>query len=159
MAAQNGLLEHTELYLRYGAAVDKENSEGLTPFNAACAQPQEVQDLKRYFQVCQMLLGAGANIHTTDQDKRTPLHMACKNANPDLVDLLLTNGACVNNMDYGGEAPMHNILKVVCYKVSHDPEKVVRSLLNYGSIRVWPGALPMVGTHAVFELTAVCFMG
>ncbi|XP_078480709.1 LOW QUALITY PROTEIN: ankyrin repeat and SOCS box protein 10-like [Lampetra planeri] len=147
VAAQNGLLEHTELYLRYGAAVDKENSEGLTPFNAACAQPQEVQDLKRYFQVCQMLLGAGANIHTTDQDKRTPLHMACKNANPDLVDLLLTNGACVNNMDYGGEAPMHNILKVVCYKVSHDPEKVVRSLLNYGSIRVWPGALPMVLRH------------
>lgn len=147
VAARNGLPDHTELYLRYGAAVDKQNVEGLTPLNAACSQPQEVQDLERYFKVCQMLLGAGATVHGMDQDKRTPLHMACKNANPDIVDLLLANGACVNDMDYGGEAPMHNILKVVCYKVSHHPERIVRTLLNYGSIRVWPGALPMVLKH------------
>lgn len=147
VAARNGLADHTELYLRYGAAVDKRNDEGLTALNSACSQPQQVQDLERYFKVCQMLLGAGADVHTMDQDKRNPLHMACKNVNPDTVDLLLANGACVNNMDYGGEAPMHNILKVVCYKVSHHPERIVRALLNHGSIRVWPGALPMVGNQ------------
>ncbi|KAM7400484.1 hypothetical protein PAMA_004935 [Pampus argenteus] len=146
-AARNGLLEHTELYLRYGAAVNKQNDEGLTPLNAACSQPQEVQDLERYFKLCQMLQAAGADIHTMDQDRRTPLHMACKNANADIVDMLLANGACVNDMDYGGEAPMHNILKVVCFKVSHHPERVIRALLNHGSIRVWPGALPMVLKH------------
>ena len=144
IAARNGLQDHVELYLRYGAAVDKQNNEGFTPLNAACSQPQELQDLGRYFKVCQMLLGAGADVHTMDQDKHTPLHMACKNVNPDIVDLLLANNACVNDMDYGGDAPMHNILKVVCYKVSHDPERIVRALLNHGSIRVWPGALPMV---------------
>ncbi|XP_044225295.1 ankyrin repeat and SOCS box protein 10 isoform X2 [Thunnus albacares] len=146
-AARNGLIDHIELYLRYGAAVDKRNDVGLTPLNAACSQPQELQDLERYFKVCQMLLGAGADIRTTDQDKHSPLHMACKNVNPDIVDLLLAKGASVNDMDYGGEAPMHNILKVVCYKVSHHPERVVRALLNHGSIRVWPGALPMVLRH------------
>ncbi|TMS09970.1 Ankyrin repeat and SOCS box protein 18 [Larimichthys crocea] len=73
--------------------------------------------------------------------------MACKNANPDVVDLLLANGACVNDMDYGGEAPMHNILKVVCFKIPHQPERIVRALLNHGSIRVWPGALPVVLKH------------
>ncbi|XP_075953277.1 ankyrin repeat and SOCS box protein 10 [Anarhichas minor] len=147
VAASNGLPDHTELYLRYGAAVDKRNNEGLTPLIAACSQPQEVQELERYFKVCQMLLGAGADVHTVDQDKRTPLHMACKNVNPDIVDLLLANGACVNDMEYGGEAPMHNILKVVCYKLSHQPERIVRALLNHGSIRVWPGALPLVLKH------------
>ncbi|XP_042353075.1 ankyrin repeat and SOCS box protein 10 isoform X2 [Plectropomus leopardus] len=147
VAARNGLPEHTELYLRYGAAVDKQNNEGLTPLNSACSQPQEVQELECYFKVCQKLLGAGATVHTMDQDRRTPLHMACKNANPDIVDLLLANGALVNEMDYGGEAPMHNILKVVCYKISHYPERIVRALLNHGSIRVWPGALPMVLKH------------
>ncbi|XP_034470258.1 ankyrin repeat and SOCS box protein 10 isoform X2 [Hippoglossus hippoglossus] len=147
VAARFGLSDHTELYLRYGAAVDKQNEEGLTPLNAACSQPQEEQDLKRYFEVCQMLQGAGADVHTMDQDKRSPLHMACKHANPDIVDLLLANGACVNDMDYGGEAPMHNILKVVCYKLSHEPERIVRALLNHGSIRVWPGALPLVLKH------------
>uniref|UniRef100_A0A3B4XQG6 Ankyrin repeat and SOCS box containing 10 n=1 Tax=Seriola lalandi dorsalis TaxID=1841481 RepID=A0A3B4XQG6_SERLL len=136
VAARNGLSDHTELYLRYGATVDKRNDEGLSPLNAACSQPQEAQDLQRYFKVCQMLVGAGADVHTTDQDKHTPLHMACKNVNPDIVDMLLANGACVNNMDYGGEAPMHNILKVVCYKISHHPERIVRALLNHGSIRV-----------------------
>lgn len=147
MAARNGLPDHTELYLHHGAAVDKQNYEGLTSINSACSQPQEAQDLRNYFKVCQILINAGANIHTEEQDKRTPLHMACKNANPDIVDLLLENGACVNNMDYGGEAPMHNILKVVAYKISHSPERIVRSLLNHGSIRVWPGALPKVGTQ------------
>ncbi|XP_068455734.1 ankyrin repeat and SOCS box protein 10 isoform X2 [Clinocottus analis] len=147
VAAGNGLPEHAELYLRYGAAVDKRNNEGLTPLIAACAQPQEVQELERYFKVCQTLLAAGANAHAVDQDKHTPLHMACKNANPDIVDLLLANGACVNDMGYGGEAPMHNILKMASYKVSHQPERIVRALLNHGSIRVWPGALPTVLKH------------
>ncbi|KAL7387500.1 hypothetical protein ABVT39_024381 [Epinephelus coioides] len=147
VAGRHGLPDHTELYLRYGAALDKQNIEGLTPLNAACSQPQEVQDLERYFKVCKVMLEAGANIQIMDQDRRTPLHMACKNANPDIVDLLLANGACVNEMDYGGEAPMHNILKVVCYKRSHHPERIVRALLNHGSIRVWPGALPVVLKH------------
>ncbi|KAM9323477.1 ankyrin repeat and SOCS box protein 10 [Pholidichthys leucotaenia] len=147
VAARNGLPDHIELYLGYGAAVDKQNNEALTPLNTACSQPQEAQDLQQYFRVCQILLGAGADVHTLDQDKRSPLHMACKNVNPDIVDLLLANGACVNDMDYGGEAPMHNVLKVVCYKVSHQPERVVRALLNHGSIRVWPGALPVVLKH------------
>ncbi|XP_039672018.1 ankyrin repeat and SOCS box protein 10 isoform X1 [Perca fluviatilis] len=147
VAASNGLPEHTELYLRYGAAVDKRNNEGVTPLNAACSEPQEVQELERYFKVCQKLLAAGANVHAMDQDKHTALHKACKNVNPDIVDLLLANGACVNDMGYGGEAPMHNILKVVCYKVSHHPERIVRALLNHGSIRVWPGALPKVLKH------------
>ncbi|XP_041805579.1 ankyrin repeat and SOCS box protein 10 [Chelmon rostratus] len=147
VAARNGLPDHTELYLRYGAAVDKPNFEGLTPLNSACSQRQEVEELQHYFKVCKVLLGAGADVHTTDQDKRSPLHLACKNANPDIVDLLLANGADVNEMDYGGEAPMHNILKVVCYKIPHEPERIVRALLNHGSIRVWPGALPMVLNH------------
>ncbi|XP_047224902.1 ankyrin repeat and SOCS box protein 10 isoform X1 [Girardinichthys multiradiatus] len=147
VAARNGLQDHVELYLRHGASVDNKNNEGLTPLNAACAHPQEMKDFGRYLKVCQMLLDAGADVRTKDQDRHTPLHMACKNANADVVDLLLAKGACVNIMNYGGEAPMHNILKVVCFKVSHHPERIVRALLNNGSIRFWPGALPMVLKH------------
>ncbi|XP_028284247.1 ankyrin repeat and SOCS box protein 10 [Parambassis ranga] len=147
VAARHGLPDHTELYLRYGAAADKQNDEGLTPLNTACSHPQEAKDLERYFKVCKLLIAAGADVHTLDQDKHNPLHMACKNVNPDIVDLLLANGACVNDMDYGGEAPLHNILKVACYKLTQQPERIVRALLNHGSIRVWPGALPMVLKH------------
>ncbi|XP_059914170.1 ankyrin repeat and SOCS box protein 10 isoform X1 [Gadus macrocephalus] len=147
VAARHGLPEHADLYLRYGAAVDRRNEEELTPLGAACAHPHEAHELTRYHRVCQLLLAAGARVGPLDRDKRTPLHMACKQANADVVELLLANGAGVNDMDYGGEAPMHNILKVACYKTAHQPERVVQSLLNYGSIRVWPGALPVVLKH------------
>ncbi|KAF3858157.1 hypothetical protein F7725_011358, partial [Dissostichus mawsoni] len=143
VAASNSLTVHTELYLRYGAAVDKQNSEGLTPLNAACSQPQELQELESYFKVCQMLLGPGP----TSRPRTRTNTVLCTWPVRIHSGLLLAHGACVNDMDYGGEAPMHNILKVVCYKVSHHPERIVRALLNHGSIRVWPGALPMVLKH------------
>ncbi|MBN3309384.1 ASB10 protein, partial [Amia calva] len=142
VAARYGLPGHMDLYLRYGAAIERQNDEGQTPLNCACSQPQSVNELERYYQVCQLLVGAGANIHACDQDRQSPLHMACKNANPEAVELLLQRGASVNSMSYSGDAPMHNILKGVAYKLEHQPERIVRSLLNHGSIRVWPGALP-----------------
>ncbi|XP_037392988.1 ankyrin repeat and SOCS box protein 10 isoform X1 [Pygocentrus nattereri] len=144
VAARHGLSAHVDLYLRHGAALERQNDDGLTPLNSACSQPQELAALERYRQVCQQLVDAGADVQTGDADKQTPLHMACKNANPDVVDLLLQRGASVNTMDYGGEAPMHNILKIVAYKIDHQPERIVKALLNYGSIRVWPGALAKV---------------
>ncbi|XP_076827314.1 ankyrin repeat and SOCS box protein 10 isoform X1 [Brachyhypopomus gauderio] len=144
VAARNGLPEHVALYLRYGGGLEHQNDEGLTPLNAACSQPQESSTLGRYASVCRHLVEAGANVHAGDADRQTPLHMACKNANAEVVDLLLQNGASVNQMDYGGDAPMHNVLKMVSYKTEHQPERIVRALLNYGSIRVWPGALPKV---------------
>ena len=55
VAAQNGLPGHTELYLHYGAALEKRNDDGLTPLNAACSQPQEKGDLERYTKVCELL--------------------------------------------------------------------------------------------------------
>ncbi|KAK6310828.1 hypothetical protein J4Q44_G00188830 [Coregonus suidteri] len=70
--------------------------------------------------------------------------MACKNINPDVVDLLLALGACVNTM--------HNVFKVVSYKTEHKPERVVHSLLNHSSIRVWRGALPDVFLNAYDRL-------
>lgn len=147
VAARHGLPGHTDLYLRYGAALDRRNDEGNTPLNAACSQPQAAEDLGRYVEVCRILIAAGADVHTGDQDNRLPLHMACKNVNPGIVDLLLQHGSSVNTMCYSGDAPMHNVLKSVAYKPGHQPERIVQALLNHGSIRVWPGALPKVLKH------------
>ncbi|CAI9534338.1 unnamed protein product [Staurois parvus] len=141
VAAQHGLLEHADLYLRYGAAVDKRSINGETPLSVACSHPQEPQDLERYYQVCQHLIQHGANIHTRDKDQQSPLHLACKSANPQVVELLLEKGAEVNVMSYSGNTAMQNILQVTSYKLQNQPELIVRALLNHGAIRVWPGAL------------------
>lgn len=151
VAARHGLLDHVDLYLRHGAAMEGQNDEGQTPLNTTCSQPHEHAALERYAKVCKRLVEAGADVSTVDADKHSPLHMACKNANPGTVELLLRHGASVNDMDYGGEAPLHNILKMVAYKLEHEPERIVQELLNYGSIRVWPGSLPKVSVGTLFS--------
>ncbi|RXM28665.1 Ankyrin repeat and SOCS box protein 10 [Acipenser ruthenus] len=97
---------------------------------------------RSYSHVCEWLVEAGVNIFTSDQDKQTPLHMACKNANPKVVELLLQKGSSVNIMSYSSNTPMHNILKGVALKLEDQPELIVHSLLNYGAIHIWPEALP-----------------
>ncbi|XP_072269252.1 ankyrin repeat and SOCS box protein 10 isoform X2 [Pyxicephalus adspersus] len=141
VAAQHALLEHVDLYLRYGAAVDKRSINGETPLSVACSHPQAPQELDRYYQVCKHLIKNGANIHTRDKDQQSPLHLACKTANPQVVELLLEQGAEVNAMSYSGNTAMQNILQVTSYKLQNHPELIVRALLNHGAIRVWPGAL------------------
>ncbi|XP_073533214.1 ankyrin repeat and SOCS box protein 10 isoform X2 [Phyllobates terribilis] len=144
VAAGLGLVEHVDLYLRYGAAVDKRDVHGETPLSAACSQPQSCERLDRYYKVCQRLIDCGADIHTRDNDQQSPLHLACKSANPQTVELLLEHGAEVNAMSYSGNTAMQNILQVTAYKLQNRPELIVRALLNHGAIRVWPGALSKV---------------
>ncbi|XP_006007161.1 ankyrin repeat and SOCS box protein 10 isoform X1 [Latimeria chalumnae] len=144
IAARHGLEEHLKLYLRHGAVIDKENNDGMTPLSAACYQSHKSEDIERYYGACKYLIDYGANIKTEDRDKQTPLHLACKTANHKVVDLLLQKGASVNTMSYSGNAPLQNILQKVSCMLDYEPERIVRSLLNYGSIRIWPGALPKV---------------
>ncbi|XP_075070424.1 ankyrin repeat and SOCS box protein 10 isoform X2 [Mixophyes fleayi] len=141
VAARHGLLEHVDLYLRHGATIDKRDVQGETPLIVACTQPQSPPELERYYRVCQRLIQGGANIKARDNDQQSPLHLACKSANPHVVELLLEQGAEVNTMSYSGNTAMQNILQVTSYKLQNQPELIVRALLNHGAVRVWPGAL------------------
>ncbi|KAM6134360.1 ankyrin repeat and SOCS box protein 10 [Pterocles gutturalis] len=141
VAARHGLTEHVQLLLRHGAELEAENEEGQTPLNAACAQPHQPQDMDRYYHVCQLLVESGASINAADRDHQHPLHLACKNANAQVAELLLARGANVNVMNYSGNTALHNILQATAYKLEHRPELVVQALLNYGSVRIWPGSL------------------
>ncbi|XP_078518932.1 ankyrin repeat and SOCS box protein 10 isoform X4 [Lissotriton helveticus] len=147
IAARHGLEEHVHLLLRYGASVDKKNKEDQTPLNAACSQPHGPNQMDLYYRVCKVLIESKADIHTKDKDQQHPLHLACKNANSKVVELLLELGSSVNIMSYSGSTAMQYILQNVAYKLEHRPENVVRALLNYGAIRIWPGALIKVLTY------------
>ncbi|NXL50922.1 ASB10 protein, partial [Podilymbus podiceps] len=141
VAARHGLADHVQLLLRYGAELEAKNKEGQTPLNAACAQPHPPRDMDRYYRVCQLLVESGASVAAADGDRQHPLHLACKNANAQVAELLLARGANVNIMNYSGNTALHNILQAAAYKLEHHPELVVRALLNYGAIRIWPGSL------------------
>ncbi|XP_060680532.1 ankyrin repeat and SOCS box protein 10 isoform X2 [Hemiscyllium ocellatum] len=144
IAARFALESHVQLYLDHGASVNRLNESGQSPLHCVCAQSHSSQDADRYFRVCHYLIEHGASVEALDEEKQSALHLACRTVNYRMVDLLLSKGIDVNRMDYGGNAPMHKALQAVAYKLEHEPERTVRSLLNYGSIRIWPGAIPKV---------------
>lgn len=149
VAARLGHVELADLLLRWGACPHVRNSEGWTPLLTACdARCQSPVDAEatanRCFQLCSLLLSVGADADAANQDKQRPLHLACRHGHSAVVQLLLSCGVSANAMDYGGHTPLHCALLGPTTALAHSPEHIVRDLLNYGAVRVWPGALPKV---------------
>lgn len=148
IAARHGLPRHAQLFLRYGANINHTNSSGETALGAACLEAQqkleEDQD-EGHFQVCTLLLNYGANVNLADNEHRTPLHKAARNVQISLAQLLLDYGADINAIDYNGCSPLSNVLQNAILHQQCQPDVVVQTLLNHGSIKVWPQALLKVG--------------
>lgn len=148
VAARHGLFHHAQLYLRYGAEVNARSTSGETPLGAACAGAQGLPDKgedegeeKSYLQLCHALLAYGANVNMADGERRTPLHRAARNIQRPLVELLLEHGADINALDYNGGTALSNALQNAVIKAQLQPHLVVQTLLNHGSIKLWPLAL------------------
>ncbi|XP_054449443.1 ankyrin repeat and SOCS box protein 10 isoform X2 [Pteronotus mesoamericanus] len=149
VAARLGHVELAELLLRRGACPDARDAEGWTPLLVACdtrcMSPTDAEaTAARCLRLCCLLLSAGADADAADQDKRRPLHLACRHGHAAVVELLLSYGVSVNAMDYGGHTALHCALQGPPSALAQSPEHVVRALLNHGAVRVWPGALPKV---------------
>ncbi|XP_034160259.1 ankyrin repeat and SOCS box protein 18 isoform X2 [Pangasianodon hypophthalmus] len=147
--ARHGLPHHAQLFLRYGANINHTSSSGETALGAACLEAQQKQgedQAEGHFQVCRLLLSYGANVNLADNERRTPLHKAARNVQISLVQLLLDHGADINAIDYNGCSPLSNVLQNAILHQEWQPEIVVQTLLNHGSIKVWPQALLKVLT-------------
>nr|XP_015213766.1 PREDICTED: ankyrin repeat and SOCS box protein 18 isoform X2 [Lepisosteus oculatus] len=146
VVAKRGLQNHAHLYLRYGAEVNSTNSSGETPLGAACARAQSLEEQDNYLQLCRLLLIYGADANVVDNEKRSPLHKASRNAQHGLVELLLEHKADVNAIDYNGSSPLSNVLQNAVIKQDLQPHLTVQTLLNHGSLKVWPLAFLKVLT-------------
>ncbi|XP_042301103.1 ankyrin repeat and SOCS box protein 18 isoform X1 [Sceloporus undulatus] len=144
IAAKHGLYNHLHLYLRYGATVDKKNSLEETALSVACREAKNMENQDSYLQVCKLLLAYGADVNTVDEEIKTPLHKACRNANHSLVQLLLQRRADVNAIDYNGAYPMSCVLQAAAFKQELKPHFTVQTLLNHGSQKIWPTAFVKV---------------
>uniref|UniRef100_A0A8C8ST67 Ankyrin repeat and SOCS box containing 18 n=1 Tax=Pelusios castaneus TaxID=367368 RepID=A0A8C8ST67_9SAUR len=158
VAAKHGLYDHSLLYLRYGAHVDRKNSQEETALSVTCGQAKEQEEEGSYLQVCRLLVMYGADVNTTDGEKKTPLHKACKNSSHSLVQFLLQNKADVNAIDYNGAAPMACTLQTAAFKRQLRPHLTVQTLLNHGSQKIWPTAFGKVQSCAsVPEIIEILF--
>nr|XP_020461167.1 ankyrin repeat and SOCS box protein 16 [Monopterus albus]XP_020461168.1 ankyrin repeat and SOCS box protein 16 [Monopterus albus] len=138
IAARRGLEEHVELFLSHGADVLATNQEGETPLNAACAGADRPSEAGRYLRVIQKLLDAGANPRTAGRKQHSPLHNACANCSPRIVDVLLKHGAKAEVANCAEYTPMDCLLQVVEDYPEQQSEAIARSLLNYGAKPVSP---------------------
>ncbi|XP_070372556.1 ankyrin repeat and SOCS box protein 10 isoform X3 [Equus asinus] len=147
VAARLGHVELADLLLRRGACPNARDAEGWTPLLTACdtrcTSPADAEaTTARCLQLCRLLLSAGADADAADQDRRRPLHLACRRGHAAVVELLLSCGVSANAMDYGGHTALHCALQGPAAALAQSPERAVRALLNHGAVRVWPGALP-----------------
>ncbi|TRZ02731.1 hypothetical protein DNTS_005419 [Danionella cerebrum] len=149
VAARHGLPHHAQLYLRFGACVNHSSSSGETPLGAVCGVSPETtanSEDERYVELCRLLLTHGANINLSDKEHRSPLHKAARNVQHKIVELLLDHGADVNAIDYNGCSPLSSVLQSSVVRQEWEPHALVQTLLNRGSIKVWPQALLKVLT-------------
>ncbi|XP_026861451.2 ankyrin repeat and SOCS box protein 18 isoform X1 [Electrophorus electricus] len=150
VAARHGLTKHAQLYLRYGAHINHTSCSGETPLGVACVEAHEKmggqEDQLCHIQLCCLLLTYGANVNLADKEHRTPLHKAARSVQISLVQLLLDHGADVNAIDYNGCSPLSVVLQSSVVRQERQPHVVVQTLLNRGSIKVWPQALLKVLT-------------
>lgn len=143
IAARRALEKHVELFLSCNADVLATNQEGETPLNAACSGAERPSEAGRYLRVVQMLLDAGANPQTAGRKMHTPLHNACSNCSPRIVDILLQHGAKADVTNGVGYTPMDCLLQVVEDYPDQQPEQIARSLLNHGAKPVSPKMLKL----------------
>nr|XP_040046378.1 ankyrin repeat and SOCS box protein 16 isoform X3 [Gasterosteus aculeatus aculeatus]XP_040046379.1 ankyrin repeat and SOCS box protein 16 isoform X3 [Gasterosteus aculeatus aculeatus] len=142
-AARRGLEEHVALFLAHGADVAATNQEGETPLNAACSAAERPSEAGRYLRVVQRLLSAGADPRTAGRKQHTPLHNACANCSPRIVEVLLQHGAEARVANCAGYTPMDCLIQVVEDYPGQQPEAVARSLLNHGAEPVAPKMLQL----------------
>ncbi|XP_048365611.1 ankyrin repeat and SOCS box protein 18 isoform X2 [Sphaerodactylus townsendi] len=144
IAAKHGLKEHVDLYLRNGATVDMKNSLEETPLGVACREAKEEAKQESFLRVCRLLIKYGAEVNSEDEEMKTPLHKACKNAHHSLVLLLLQSQADVSAVDYNGASPLSCVLQTAAFKKELRPHRTIQTLLNHGSPKIWPTAFVKV---------------
>ncbi|XP_056149726.1 histone-lysine N-methyltransferase EHMT1a [Lampris incognitus] len=88
-----------------------ESQNKRTPLHAAAAEGHQ--------EICHMLVQAGANLDSFDDEQRTPLMTSCENNHLDTVKYLLRAGAAVGRKDIKGSTCLHVVAKLGYYDIFH----------------------------------------
>ena len=121
ISAYFGFEDITKLLLKNGARINETDDEGLTPFYLSLRGEKG--------EVAKFLICNGAKIDIKVEVINgivTPLILAILNSWQDVIDLLIQNGANVNDTDGFKNTPLH-------YAVGYENIEAVKSLLQNGT--------------------------
>ena len=124
------------------STIDIENDSGYTPLNAACQNKNRV--------LIELFVSVGADIsHAIDTGDK-PIHQLSQEHRPDLLDILIGEGANVNDINTKtGETPLHCLTKYT------DHESTLRLLLYHGADPTIPDKSGTLPIHHVARIGSV----
>uniref|UniRef100_A0ABD2X5A0 Uncharacterized protein n=1 Tax=Trichogramma kaykai TaxID=54128 RepID=A0ABD2X5A0_9HYME len=102
----------TEILLRKGANPNMVNYDECTPLHLICKNQNIDVDLVKTFIEISKEIQQTVQLDIGDKIGDTPLHLAVKYKNLEVVELLLRNGANPNLINEGGLTPLHIICKI-----------------------------------------------
>ncbi|XP_031352819.1 uncharacterized protein LOC116177831 isoform X2 [Photinus pyralis] len=120
LAVRRGAFQLVESLLRIGADVNCTDYQGNTPLHLAVGRVSADKKI-----IVQMLLAHEASVEVPNKYGETPLIIAIKNSNTDVVEGLI-NGANVNCKDASGSMPLH-------YVVEQGNEDLTRLCIKFGA--------------------------
>ncbi|KAI1722541.1 ankyrin repeats (3 copies) domain-containing protein [Ditylenchus destructor] len=101
VAVQSGQASVVETLLGYGANVHVRGGQiGETALHVAALSKSDIE-------CAQMLLKSGAQPNVKQSDGQTPLHIASRSGNVDMIRLMLSEGADPQIKANNGETPLH----------------------------------------------------
>ncbi|KAH6876599.1 ankyrin repeat-containing domain protein [Thelonectria olida] len=123
---QDVSLENFKRLVNAGANIEAKNGVGNTPLaEAAKLRTPDCLDRVKY------LLKKGANVNSLSPGEGTPLHLACRSQNMELVKLLVEHGADVTQTCDGiAGTPLIAACLPSNYAYDPEPEPLIRYLLD-----------------------------
>lgn len=102
IAAMNGVLSLFGPLVLQTLDINGLDKQEKTPLHLAAEGR-----FKAHIQTAEILLACGASLHAQDASGNTPLHVAAKRGNGDMVEVLLAYGADLKKVDKEGETAFH----------------------------------------------------
>jgi ankyrin repeat protein len=100
------------------SGINIQNKKGHTPLSLSLSMPDEG--------TIRTLLAAGTKAYLADYEGLSPLHQLAKSNTviPNSIDLLLANGATINQQDYKGKTALHYAIESAAKTINNNTDEL-----------------------------------